>query len=242
MVMSGLQDSTACYQLDCAFGLTDDTGTLQRKIQERKGAPWQEVNLQVPQSWVAYNANKGTIDAVDKSRDGKLGLGVNFRTNKWTIKFEENLWDLALTQSYNIYRANHPTKQEGFLEHKHFQLDVFDYFLHHPLSRAHKATQNRKEAGIREKCGNLVHFERGSRREKEESNRRKRRVCQGDAKFHRNEDGKIIYQKKCSTFCEGCGVVLCSHQCSKNYHALVEMKKSLKPQKRRYFSRNTRPN
>jgi hypothetical protein len=241
MVMSGLQDSVVCYQLDCAFGLPDATGTIQRKIQARKNAPWQTVNLPVPQSWVAYNANKGTIDAVDKTRDGKLGLGVNYRTNKWTIKFEENLWDLACTQSYNIYRANHRTKEEGFIEHKFFQLEVFDYFLHHPLARAHKANNNRRERGIREQCGELVQFERGSRGDSVDSNRRKRRVCQGPAKFHRDKDGKIIYQKKCSTFCAGCGVILCSATCSKHYHIQVEKNNTVKPQKRRTFARNTRP-
>jgi hypothetical protein len=218
--MYGLQDSAACYMLDTAYGLKDGSGVLMRNIQDNKNSPWRRVELPVPhcKDLLLTNANKGTVDAVDKSRDGKLGLGVGFRTNKWTVKFEENLWDSVLVQAFKVYCAVNEDR-DSELDHKMFQLDVMHYFLNHRLTTDYVANCRRRLTGnLNRNCGVLDKLETGTRNDKHHSGRRKRLKCRGPRHLHQNASGTNILRRKTSSLCSGCGVPLCSTACSKYYH------------------------
>lgn len=98
----GFMDNGQVLFLDTIYG-PSNTATIERKL---KGG--EIISMNVPKAIAEYNKYKGAVDVFDQMRTGQYGYEMNGRTLKWTIRFYDCLFGMALTNAYNIHRYLHP--------------------------------------------------------------------------------------------------------------------------------------
>ena len=190
----GYMDSSACYFIDCAFG------PGWRSEISRKNVLGDPVLFDVPQFIALYNKKMGGVDVVDQIRK-MFGIDLAHRTFKWTVRFEEVLWSLCLTEAYNVHRSVNKNRPERLLSHTEFKWQVFkDLMTDHIVVRAPEAPLvDRHE---------LSRFEPGSNGDN--TQRRKAFDCRACPRTIQDERGHIRRNnRETSFYCNRCRV--CYH-------------------------------
>ena len=116
-------DNANVLFIDTKYG-TEDPVIIERRV----GSDTNQYN--VPQAIKVYNDNMGGVDQHDQMRDNYFRFDEH-RTSKWTIRVFENLFAMAITNAYCIYRANHEPNSDKHLTHPQFMETLCSEFFNH---------------------------------------------------------------------------------------------------------------
>ena len=202
----GYMDSSACYFIDCAFG------PGWRSEISRKNGQGDPVLFDVPQFIAWYNKKMGGVDVVDQIRK-MFGIDLAHRTFKWTVRFEEVLWSLCLTQAYNVHRSINKNRTDRLLSHTDFKWQVFKELMTDRIVMRYGNPQ----VGVLVDRHELLRFEPGSLGDN--TQRRKTFDCRACPRTIQDERGQLRRKnRETSFYCNHCGV--CYHpECFIKYHS-----------------------
>jgi hypothetical protein len=120
IALLSLMDSGLVYLLDTFHG----PGVMD-SIHRRDGPD--EKTLHVHKSFKDYNDFMGGVDAWDALRTGYFGIEMTGRTIKWTVRFVDGLFNMALSQAWVAHRHHHPS--DGKYNRIDFMNDICEAFL-----------------------------------------------------------------------------------------------------------------
>ena len=103
VALLSMMDSGLVYLIDTLHG----PGVLQDMVRRDKV---QEVSFLVFKAFCDYNAYMGGVDAWDALRTGYFAVEMIGRTARWTVRFVDGVFNMALAQVWVAYRFHHPFK------------------------------------------------------------------------------------------------------------------------------------
>ena len=98
-----MMDSGLVYLIDTLHG----PGVWEDMVRRGKV---QEVSYLVYKAFCDYNAFMGGVDAWDALRTGYFAVEMIGRTARWTVRFVDGVFNMALAQAWVAYRYHNPTK------------------------------------------------------------------------------------------------------------------------------------
>jgi hypothetical protein len=141
VALLSMMDSGLVYLIDTLRG----PGLLAKMIRRDKISA---VELMVYLGFVEYNDYMGGVDAWDAIRTGYFAVEMIGRTARWTVRFVDGVFNMALAQAWVAYRHHHPQKAHyGRLD---FMIEICEAFLDN--------TEDRRVAITRQASGECVEW------------------------------------------------------------------------------------
>ena len=121
LCVSVWKDKTVLYYVTNT--LTTAEGTVHRYVKGRKLPDGQRRGpVPCPSLGVVYNTAYQPVDRADQFRAGQYGLSRMFRCSKWIQMVYLGMFDIAMSNSWILYRLKYPKKRKN--GHAMFMLSV----------------------------------------------------------------------------------------------------------------------
>ena len=120
IALLSMMDSGLVYLIDTIHG----PALLEKMIRREKLT---KLELMVYKAFCDYNDFMGGVDAWDALRTGYFAIEMVGRTAKWTIRFVDGIFNMALAQAWVAHRHHHP--QDAHYGRSDFMMEICEAFL-----------------------------------------------------------------------------------------------------------------
>ena len=176
-----------------------------------------DVNLNVYKGIDVYNSKMGGVDAWDALRTGYYAIENCGRKAKWTTRFIDGLFTMALTQCWVAYRYHHP--DEAHFGRSDFFTAICAYFLDNTLGQNDHRRVTRHQEFCREEAAFGKHRTFVETTEISDDGVRRKKLSCVHCQSKKPHERLVVSKYSLRTYgrCRECGVALHS-QCFHAYH------------------------